>query len=345
MATHDASIVDQMRKRVIELDDGRSCATRRRASTASSTDPRIGLRRDLPDRPPDQRTPSSMQLRYVFRGSARGLRRNLSMHVAVVLTLSVSLALVGFGVLLREQSIKATDQWGSGAPDHRVLCKARDDNPACTSEVTDAQKAGSPRSSATGGLRLPLRDREEEAFAKVKELLGADKFEGPSQRRPPTTLPESIWITLNDPDEYQGIESAIIGLDGVSSVRDQRDVVRPILRGMTAIRVGSLATAIAGRRGAAAGGQHDPAGGVRQTPRDRHHAAVGASTLYTSRCRSLMEALVTAAIALVFAIGALTGLHALRCERLVEGAVQVHPVDRLDQRRDPVVVMAILARR
>ena len=50
MATHDAGIVDQMRKRVIELENGRSCATRPRASTASSTDRH-------PDRPSHRREP------------------------------------------------------------------------------------------------------------------------------------------------------------------------------------------------------------------------------------------------------------------------------------------------
>ena len=36
-----------------------------------------------------------MQLRYVFSELGQGLRRNLSMHVAVILTLFVSLTLVG----------------------------------------------------------------------------------------------------------------------------------------------------------------------------------------------------------------------------------------------------------
>src|SRR6478609_7088355 len=81
-----------------------------------------------------------MQLRYVFSELGQGLRRNLSMHVAVVLTLFVSLTLVGFGVLLREQSIKATEQWGSELQITAFLCKDDDDNPACTGEVTQAQK-------------------------------------------------------------------------------------------------------------------------------------------------------------------------------------------------------------
>ena len=54
-----------------------------------------------------------MQLRYVFTELGNGLRRNLSMHLAVVLTLFVSLTLVGLGVLLNQEANRVADRWGS----------------------------------------------------------------------------------------------------------------------------------------------------------------------------------------------------------------------------------------
>ena len=41
-------------------------------------------------------------------------------------------------------------------------------------------------------------------------------------------MPESVWIKLKDPKEYEGITSAVEGLDGVSTVRDLRESVEPI---------------------------------------------------------------------------------------------------------------------
>src|SRR5918994_944033 len=82
-----------------------------------------------------------MQLRYVFTELGQGLRRNLSMHLAVVLTLFVSLTLVGLGALLKMQATKAADYWGSELQITVWLCKERDQNAACLGEVTDAQKA------------------------------------------------------------------------------------------------------------------------------------------------------------------------------------------------------------
>ena len=54
-----------------------------------------------------------MQLRYVFTELRSGLRRNLSMHIAVVLTLFVSLTLAGCGLLLQRQADKTAETLGS----------------------------------------------------------------------------------------------------------------------------------------------------------------------------------------------------------------------------------------
>ena len=35
-------------------------------------------------------------------------------------------------------------------------------------------------------------------------------------------MPESVWIQLEDPNEFEGITSAVTGLDGVSGIRDAR---------------------------------------------------------------------------------------------------------------------------
>lgn len=248
-----------------------------------------------------------MQLRYVFSELGQGLRRNLSMHLAVILTLFVSLTLVGVGVLLREQSIKSTEQWGSELQITAFLCKARDDNPACTGEVTQAQKDALAKVIDDSPEVEKFRfETKEEAFEKVKELLGPEKFEGSNPAATVDDMPESVWITLEDPDEYEGITSAIVGLDGVSSIRDQRDVVGPLLKSMSFLQRGSLYTAIvlivaalllvANTIRLAAFARRREIGIMR---------LVGASTLYIA-LPFLMEALVTAAVAAVLAGGALT---------------------------------------
>src|SRR6476646_6171429 len=54
-----------------------------------------------------------MQLRYVFSETGTGLRRNVSMSIALIVTIFVSLTLVGMGLLLNSQADKAEKFWGS----------------------------------------------------------------------------------------------------------------------------------------------------------------------------------------------------------------------------------------
>jgi cell division transport system permease protein len=67
-----------------------------------------------------------MTLRYVFSELKSGLRRNLTMHLAVILTLFVSLTLAGCGILLQREAKVATDTLGSSLQILVNLCaKAR----------------------------------------------------------------------------------------------------------------------------------------------------------------------------------------------------------------------------
>ncbi len=59
-----------------------------------------------------------MQLTYVFSELGNGLSRNVSMTIAVIVTIFVSLTLVGMGLLLNSQAVKARGLLGQQAPDH-----------------------------------------------------------------------------------------------------------------------------------------------------------------------------------------------------------------------------------
>jgi cell division transport system permease protein len=247
-----------------------------------------------------------MQLRYVFSELGQGLRRNLSMHIAVILTLFVSLTLVGLGVLLNQQADKAAQHWGSQLQITVWLCKAQDDNPACTGEVTDAQREHVEEVVADNPEVADYHfESKQQAFAKVKELLGPERFEGPNPAATAEDMPQSVWIELKDPERYEGITSAVKGLEGVSGVRDMREVLEPIYGSINVLQVGALGTAaflvvaalllVGNTIRLAAFARRKEIGIMR---------LVGASTLYIA-LPFLLEALVTAIIGVLLAAGAL----------------------------------------
>lgn len=245
-------------------------------------------------------------MRYTITELGQGLRRNLSMHVAVVLTLFVSLTLVGLGLLLNSQRVTTTEELGSDLEITVWLCRTNDDNPSCSAEATTAQKdaiaevvEGNPE---VDSYRTESKDV---AFEKVKEQYGAEQFEGANPIITADAMPESFWVTLKDPKKSDGITSAVAGLDGVSKITDQRALVSKIYKVLDVMKWSSLGVAVAlivtalllvgNTIRLAAMARRREIGIMR---------LVGASNLYIMM-PFLLEALVTAAIGAALTAGAL----------------------------------------
>ncbi len=284
-----------------------------------------------------------MQLSYVFTELGQGLRRNLSMHVAVVLTLFVSLTLVGLGVLLNQQAQKAADHWGSELQITVWLCKARDENPACVGEVTDAQKQAIGKVIEENPEVAAYHfESKEEAFEKLKETYAPGKFDGPNSVITAEDMPESAWIELEDPEQFEGITSAVKGLDGVSGIRDARETLQPIYGTIDALQWAALGTAlflvvaalllVANTIRLAAFARRREIGIMR---------LVGASTLYIA-LPFLLEALVTAFLGVMLAAGALLAFEKLGIKDRVEGELNFIPWIDWAEVQYAIMVIAIL---
>jgi cell division transport system permease protein len=251
-----------------------------------------------------------MQLRYVFTELGQGLRRNLSMHVAVVLTLFVSLTLVGAGVLLRDQAGLVEEKFGNEFEIAVTLCRDNDgSNPACATEADQAQiDAIQEVVDASPEVESSRFETKEEGFEKLKKFYDADYLEGPDAAITADDMPQQIWITLKDPQRYEGIVSSVQGLDGVAAINDQREAAEPMFETINTLRDGSLLVAlilvvaalllVANTIRLAAFARRKEIGIMR---------LVGASTIYIT-LPFLLEALVIAAISVLLAGGALAAL-------------------------------------
>ncbi len=125
VATHDAGMVDQMRRRVIELDRGLLVRDQAHGvygidSTAAAGARMAGQnrcagvgRQTAPAAASGPGADSLMPVSvgYVSKEAATNLWRNRLMTVAAVLTVAVSLALVGSALLLKQGASQATVQW------------------------------------------------------------------------------------------------------------------------------------------------------------------------------------------------------------------------------------------
>lgn len=188
-----------------------------------------------------------MQLTYVFSELGNGLRRNLSMTVAVVVTIFVSLTLVGMGLLLNAQAHKAEDYWGSKLQITVFLCNQNSATPNCVNgEATAAQKTAIQQVLATNGEVASYRlQSKQEAYDKWKQayVSGNDTERRVYQSIKPSDMQESYWIQLKDPEKFQGVKSAVQGLPGVNTVRDLREVLKPIYFWMNVFQWGAISVA------------------------------------------------------------------------------------------------------
>jgi len=269
-----------------------------------------------------------MQLPYVFTELGQGLRRNLSMHIAVVLTLLVSLTLVGIGILLHEEANLTKDRLGSELQVTLNLCNGSTSDPqssGCDGAVTDEQKhdieqtLGSMRSS---GLITDYHwESQQQGYDRLRENSNVDAsaFTGAQPLVTPHDMWQTYWITLANPDKGTEVDQAVRHMPGVAFLQDNRAVVSKILTTIDKLQKGAVIAAIALVVAAillvsntirlAAFARRREIGIMR---------LVGASTLYIA-LPFLLESLVAAVVGAAFAVGALWAVMWFGVERGISG--------------------------
>ncbi len=250
-----------------------------------------------------------MQLRYVFSETGTGLRRNVSMTVALIVTMFVSLTLVGMGLLLNSQSHKAEERWGSRLQITVFMCNSNSRVPTCAGgEVTGPQKAAIAQVIKTHPevKTFEYRDKQRafDALQKLAKSQGSSRSELYSAVTV-NDMNQSFWVTLKDPRQYQGVEQAIAGMDGVDGVQDLHKLLQPIYDFLGGMKVGAIGIAAF----LLIAGVLQVGNTIRLTAFARRREIgimrlVGAGSLYI-QLPFLMETLVAALIGIALSAGAL----------------------------------------
>ena len=188
-----------------------------------------------------------MQLTYVFSELRTGLRRNVSMTVAVIVTLFVSLTLVGLGLLLNAQADKAEEFWGDRLQITVFLCTENSPTSNCIDgRATEAEKAAVENVLKTNPeVEKYHFETSQQAYDKWRSVYaGEDETqEQVIEAIRPSDMAETYWITLKDPREFQSVKSEVSGLKGVGTVRDLREVLQPIYFWINAFKIGAFVIA------------------------------------------------------------------------------------------------------
>jgi len=159
-----------------------------------------------------------------------GLRRNVTMTVSVVLTVTLSLLLVGVGLLTRDQINVMKGYWYDKIEVTVYLCGASSSTPSCVGkDVTSGQRTQLLNDlQGTPLVQRVYYESREQAFAHFKEQFkdSPDLVANVS----PDALPESLRVKLKDPTKYEVVASEYRDRPGVDSVQDQKKLLDNFFR-------------------------------------------------------------------------------------------------------------------
>jgi cell division transport system permease protein len=143
---------------------------------------------------------------YVSREAATNLWRNRLMTAAAILTVAVSLALVGSALLLKQGASKATVRWQDGV---QTIVFVKPNAPVPLTKSIGTQLSQSPYVK-TCVFRSQVYD-----FNEARAIEPSDEFAA-------TTLsdyPSSYRCVLNDPSQATAVYQEFIGKPGVFDVK------------------------------------------------------------------------------------------------------------------------------
>jgi cell division transport system permease protein len=261
-----------------------------------------------------------MRVNFVLSEVATGLRRNLTMTVAMILTTAISLGLMGTGLLIAGMISEMKQIYYDKVQVSIFLA----DN------VTDQQRqAIEQQLKSSPEVKHFIYESKAEAYARFKQQFSQQ----PElvQNTPQDALPESFRVELVNPERYRVIAQEFPnGQNGVDQVRDEGDFLNRLFSLLNGARNATIAVAVIQALAAlllisntiqlAAFNRRNETNIMR---------LVGASRWYT-QLPFILEAAVAGLIGAVLAVGGLVLTKLLFVDKTLAGPIKagiIPPVD------------------
>ncbi|MER5422264.1 permease-like cell division protein FtsX [Streptosporangium roseum] len=189
-----------------------------------------------------------MRANFIFSEVWIGLRRNLTMTIAVIVTVAIGMALLGVGLMINSQISGMKDFWSDKVEISAYLCKKNDPFPQCKgSGGVNAQEQAALKTQIES---LPqVEGVEFEDAAKAYANFRAQQAGNTVMLSAIQVgdMPESFRIKLKDPDDpkaYEAVIDSIKGAAGVSNVVNQKTILEKFFGLLESLRWAALVVAI-----------------------------------------------------------------------------------------------------
>ena len=180
-----------------------------------------------------------MRARFLLSEVGIGLRRNMTMTFAVIVTTATSLSLLGIGLLSNAQVGAMKDYWYDKIEVSVYLCGPLSESPSCSGGVVTSDQRLQIQQDIQdmSAVQSVFYESQSQAYARFQERF---KDSAVAQNVTADQLPESFRVKLKDPTQFAVIVSAFSGRPGVDVVQDQRSILEKFFKLLEVLRNGAL---------------------------------------------------------------------------------------------------------
>lgn len=175
-----------------------------------------------------------MRTRLILSQALRGLARDKGMALAIALVTFVSILFVGGGSLLRLQVDKSQAQWFNQIEVSIFMCAKDDASPTCQGTAATQEQIQDVQNTLDSPQMKPYvksytLETKEDALDNLRRLYPDVTV---VKLATVDMMSESFRVKLVDPTQYQVVTEEFQSRPGVSVVKDQQQVVAPLLNAL-----------------------------------------------------------------------------------------------------------------
>ncbi|WP_375489386.1 permease-like cell division protein FtsX [uncultured Mycobacterium sp.] len=264
-----------------------------------------------------------MRFSFLFNEVVTGLRRNVTMTIAMILTTAISIGLFGGGLLVVRLAEHSRSIYLDRVETQVFLNNDVSANdPTCTSRACKALREKIEARNDVRSVRFLNRDDAYDdairKFPQYKDVAGKDSF------------PASFIVKLENPEQHKDFDAAMQGQPGVLSVLNQKDLIDRLFAVLDGLSSAAFAVALVQAIGAVLliANMVQVAAYTRRTEVGIMRL-VGASRWYT-QLPFLLEAMVAASVGVIIAVIGLIVVRAWFLDNALSQFYQANLIARID---------------
>lgn len=264
-----------------------------------------------------------MRFGFLINEVFTGLRRNVTMTVAMILTTAISIGLLGGGLLVVRLADSSRTIYLDRVESQVFLTNDLSANdPTCDADPCKSLRAQIEDRDDVRSVRFLNRDEAYadaiKKFPQYKDVAGKDAF------------PASFIVKLDNPEQHKAFDEAMVGQPGVLNVLNQKDLIDRLFAVLDGLSAVAFAVALVQAIGAVLliANMVQVAAYTRRTEVGIMRL-VGASRWYT-QLPFLVEAMLAALIGVVISIIGLIVVRAFFLEKALNQFYQANLIARID---------------